>query len=190
MMRMGHRSHQLPIATAGYGNNEQGFWNWFWTDMANNLKDYPNAIFEAWNEPGESAATSTQYPAGYMTYLTTMYNAIRATGSTNLIMMQWTWAGTPTAMATTKHGQVRHQQRNPPNQHSIHNTLLLLRTNRPKLILGKRLRNTKNTSYKQAINSMGVTAPLVVNEEGSCLSSSPNKQNDYTWWQNLVLGTT
>ena len=34
---------------------------------------------------------------------------------------------------------------------------------------------------------MGVSAPLVINEEGSCLSSSSNKQNDYTWWQNLVL---
>jgi hypothetical protein len=34
---------------------------------------------------------------------------------------------------------------------------------------------------------MGVTAPLVVNEEGSCLTSSFNKQADYTWWQNLVL---
>ncbi len=47
---MGQRSYQF-LQDAGYGNNEQGFWNWFWTDMANNLKDYPNAIFEAWNEP-------------------------------------------------------------------------------------------------------------------------------------------
>jgi len=43
--------------------------------MANSLKTYPNAIFEAWNEPN-GASTSIITP-GYMTYLTTMYNAIR-----------------------------------------------------------------------------------------------------------------
>jgi hypothetical protein len=36
------------------------------------------------------------------------------------------------------------------------------------------------------INSMGVTAPLVVNEEGSCLSYSSNRQRDVTWWTNLL----
>ena len=39
------------LSDAGYGNNEAGFWSWFWADMATTLKDCPNAIFEAWNEP-------------------------------------------------------------------------------------------------------------------------------------------
>jgi hypothetical protein len=46
---------------------------------------------------------------------------------------------------------------------------------------------TLKTQVQTGINGMGVSAPLVINEEGSCLSSSPNKQNDYTWWQNLLL---
>ena len=33
---------------------------------------------------------------------------------------------------------------------------------------------------------MGVSAPLVINEEGSCLSSSSNVQNDYNWWNSLI----
>ncbi len=33
---------------------------------------------------------------------------------------------------------------------------------------------------------MGISAPLVINEEGSCLSSSGNSQNDYTWFGNLL----
>jgi hypothetical protein len=75
------------LSDAGYANNEQGFWNWFWTDIANNLKDYPNVIFDAWNEPNVGSDTD-MIPTGYMTYLQTMYNAVRSTGATNLIMMQ------------------------------------------------------------------------------------------------------
>jgi hypothetical protein len=37
-----------------------------------------------------------------------------------------------------------------------------------------------------AITSMGVTAPLVVNEEGSCLSRTSNRAQDVTWWTNLL----
>ena len=44
--------------------------------MANNLKDYPNAIFEAWNEP-QNTGTDPITPE-YLTYLTTMYNAVRS----------------------------------------------------------------------------------------------------------------
>ncbi|HEY9753771.1 MAG TPA: hypothetical protein V6C97_01275, partial [Oculatellaceae cyanobacterium] len=33
---------------------------------------------------------------------------------------------------------------------------------------------------------MGITAPLVVNEEGSCLSRSSNRARDVTWWTNLL----
>jgi hypothetical protein len=47
--------------------------------------------------------------------------------------------------------------------------------------------NGLKTQLQTGINSMGVTAPLVINEEGSCLSSSPNRQTDCTWWNNLVL---
>jgi len=61
--------------------------------MANALKAYPNVIFEAWNEPNANGASADTIPGtisiGYLGYLTMMYNAIRATGATNLIMMQW-----------------------------------------------------------------------------------------------------
>ena len=47
--------------------------------------------------------------------------------------------------------------------------------------------NTLKSELQKAVTSMGVTAPLVINEEGSCLAVSANKQNDYQWWQNIVL---
>ena len=62
--------------------------------MANNLKGYSNVIFEAWNEPDDGINVNPVLST-YMTYLTTMYNAIRGTGSTNLIFIQWTMGFIP-----------------------------------------------------------------------------------------------
>ncbi len=115
----GTRAASSYIASTGL--TEQAFWTTYWTSMANGLKAYPNVIFEAWNEPSGSSANTI--PSGYLSYLTTMYNAIRAAGSTNLIMMQWqpgwepnaglnlSWAsqintalgGNPTNMVYTTH---------------------------------------------------------------------------------------
>ncbi len=85
--------------------------HWFWTDMANNLKNYPNAIFEAWNEPGWNGGDTEPIPAGYMTYLQTMYSAIRATGSTNLIIMQWHMGWNPNGYGRTLGWVIRRKQR-------------------------------------------------------------------------------
>jgi len=174
------------LSAAGYGGNEQAFWQWFWTDMANNLKNYPNAIFEAWNEPGWGGGDTEALPTGYMTYLQTMYSAIRATGSTNLIFMQWRMGWNPNNYGGTL-GWVSDVN------NKIHPTNLAYTTHfyyyAPTDLSSYWAKdyNTLKTQIQTAINSMGVSAPLVINEEGSCLSSSPNKQNDYTWWQNLIL---
>ncbi len=176
---------------ASTGLSEQAFWTSFWTSMANGLKAYPNVIFEAWNEPGDNSGGNT-IPSGYLSYLTTMYNAVRSAGSTNLIMMQWqpgwepngwgqnlSWAsqintalgGSPSNMVYTTHFYYYAPSNlasywNDPSQFegatSLANCLQLLQA------------------------SMGVNAPLVINEEGSCLSSSSNAQNDYTWFGNVL----
>ncbi len=176
---------------ASTGLTEQDFWTQFWTAMANELKTYPNVIFEAWNEPCDNTGGNT-IPAAYLSYLTTMYNAVRNAGSTNLIMMQWqpgwepngwgsnlSWAaqintalgGNPTNMVYTTHfyyyapSNLASYWDDPSGFHgatSLTNCLQLLQT------------------------SMGVNAPLVINEEGSCLLSSSNPQNDYTWWNSLL----
>ncbi|MCL5949549.1 MAG: glycoside hydrolase family 5 protein, partial [Candidatus Bathyarchaeota archaeon] len=174
------------LSAAGYGNNEQGFWQWFWTDMANNLKSYPNVIFEAWNEPGWNGGDTEPIPAGYMTYLQTMYSAIRGTGATNLIFMQWRMGWSPNNYGGTL-GWVSDVN------NAIHPTNLVYTTHfyyyAPTDLSSYWAKDyaTLKTQIQGAINGMGVNAPLVINEEGSCLSSSPNKQNDYTWWQNLIL---
>jgi hypothetical protein len=163
------------LKDAGYGSNEQAFWSWFWTDMANNLKDYPNAIFEAWNEPNVGSDTDA-IPAGYMTYLQTMYTAIRQTGASNIVMMQWHMGWQPNGYGNTLAwaSQI---------DNAIHPVNIVYTTH------FYYYAPTDLTSYwatDQAIASMGVSAPLVINEEGSCMSSSQNRQNDLTWWTNLV----
>ena len=174
------------LQAAGYGSNEQGFWQWFWTDMANNLKNYPNAIFEAWNEPGYNGGDTEPIPAGYMTYLQTMYSAIRATGATNMIFMQWRMGWQPNNYGGTL-GWVSDVN------NAIHPTNIAYTTHfyyyAPTDLSSYWAKDyaTLKSQIQTAVTSMGVSAPLVINEEGSCLSSSPNKQNDYAWWQNLIL---
>jgi hypothetical protein len=173
------------LSDAGYANNEQGFWSWFWTDMANTLKDYPNAIFDAWNEPNMGSDVD-MIPAGYMTYLQTMYNAIRSTGATNLIMMQWHMGWFPNGYGNSLSWCKQISDAIPGASNIVYTTHLYYYA------------PTDLTSYwatdyaglkaqlQTGIDSMGITAPLVVNEEGSCLQYSSNRARDVTWWTNLL----
>jgi hypothetical protein len=65
----------------GYINTPQDFVN-FWADIANNLKGYPNVIFEFWNEPTTTNETL------WMSTVQQCIGAIRSTGATNVILVQ------------------------------------------------------------------------------------------------------
>jgi hypothetical protein len=172
------------LADAGYGNNEAGFWNWLWTDMGNTFKDYPNVIFDAWNEPNVGLDNDA-IPSGFMTYLQTMYTAIRSTGSTNLIMMQWHMGWFPNG-----YGNDLSWVKQIDN--TIHPTNVVYTTHFY-YYAPSDLTSYWATDYAglkaqvhTAINSMGIVAPLVINEEGSCLAYSSNQARDVTWWINLL----
>jgi hypothetical protein len=175
------------LSAAGYSGNEQGFWQWFWTDMANNLKNYPNAIFEAWNEPGYNGGDTEPIPASYMTYLQTMYTAIRGTGSTNLIFYQWHMGWMPNGWGATLGwaSDINKALNNPTN--IVYSTHFYYYAPSDNTAYWATDYATLKTQVQTAINGMGVSAPLIINEEGSCLSYSKNVQNDYTWWSNLIL---
>jgi hypothetical protein len=176
---------QQFLNDAGYAGNEQAFWSWFWSDMATTLKDCPNAIFEAWNEPQPGTDTDP-IPSSYMTYLQTMYSAIRGTGSNHLIMMQWHMGWMPNGYGSTLGWAKQIND-------AIHPTNIAYTTHfyyhAPSDLSSYWATDyaTLKTQIQSGINGMGVTAPLVINEEGSCLIASSNRQADYTWWQNLVL---
>ncbi len=57
----------------------------YWSSVASVLKNYPNAIFEIWNEPHGDDAAMTQFFGVQQQVI----NAIRATGAQNIIMAQW-----------------------------------------------------------------------------------------------------
>ncbi|MCL2359968.1 cellulase family glycosylhydrolase [Candidatus Bathycorpusculum sp.] len=177
---------QRFLSDAGYANNELAFWQWFWADMANNLKDYPNAIFEAWNEP-QIGADNTPIPSAYLQYLQTMYNAIRGTGSNHLIMMQWRVGWFPNGYGNTLSWTKQISDAIPTATNLIYTTHLYYYAPTDLTPYWATDYNTLKTQLQSGINSMGVNAPLVINEQGSCLTSSRNRQNDYTWWQNLLL---
>ena len=152
--------------------------------MANNLKSYPNAIFEAWNEPDDGTSRSP-VPSGYMSYLTTMYSAIRGTGATNLIFMQWDMGYVPNFNDLSWANQISSAIPNSANLvFTFHNYrhAPYFNTN-----WGTDY-NTVKSQLQSAVQSMGVNAPLVDNEAGSCMSyvASNDVQNELNWWDALV----
>jgi hypothetical protein len=70
-------------------SDEMTAWKTWWTSVANRLGQYSNAIFEMWNEPENEQAP-------YYNYMINSYQAIRATGSTNMIFMQYYMGLVPT----------------------------------------------------------------------------------------------
>jgi hypothetical protein len=56
-----------------------------WTSVANTLKGYPNVMFELWNEPNGDAEAE----ASWFNVTQQCINAIRGTGSTSIIVVQW-----------------------------------------------------------------------------------------------------
>lgn len=62
--------------------DEMTAWRTWWTSVANRLGQYSNVIFEMWNEPENDQQA-------YFNYMINAYQAIRATGSTNMVFMQY-----------------------------------------------------------------------------------------------------
>jgi hypothetical protein len=69
---------------------ELGAWQMWWTSIASRLGQYPNVIFEMWNEPDDDTTTAASPEAtAYFNYCCQSYRTIRAMGNNNLIFMQW-----------------------------------------------------------------------------------------------------
>lgn len=64
----------------------------FWVSIANELKDYPNVLFELWNEPHiKEGYTWEEMREGWKNVTQWCINAIRATGAENIIVASWSW---------------------------------------------------------------------------------------------------
>jgi hypothetical protein len=167
----------------GTGLSEQEFWRQFWTALANSLGSYPNAIFEAYNEPqntGTDAITS-----GYLTYLTTMYNAVRAVTTQNLIFMQWQMGLIPTYNDLSWCQQI--STAIPDASNIVYTT----HAYRHAPYFNQQWATTSSgvlTQLSSAVQSMGVSAPLVINEAGSAQNAvgTSDKQNELNWWTGLI----
>ncbi len=85
-------SQQNPLPYPPYNNGDDNtiisstndFVN-LWISVASELKDYPNVIFELWNEPNGNADAQ----ASWFNVTQQCITAIRGTGATNLIVVQW-----------------------------------------------------------------------------------------------------
>ena len=176
-------NYMLSINSGG----ETQAWNTWWTSVVNNLGQYPNVIFEMWNEPddGSNSATSAAATA-YFNYAIQTYETIRSAGNTNLIFMQWhmglipTWTqldwvpqlynklqstigSTPVNVAFTTH-PYRYSPY-PNTQWATTYTAVQAQLNAPNMV--------------PATRSNGVNVPLVFNEMGVCQTVADNQELSY-----------
>jgi sugar phosphate isomerase/epimerase len=77
--------YQTSAGASSVISSKQDFIDW-WADVANELKDYDNVLFEIWNEPKVDSAAAAQEYFGVQQQV---IDAIRATGAENLILAQW-----------------------------------------------------------------------------------------------------
>ena len=64
----------------------------FWRSVARELKDYPNVIFEIWNEPCNSASSNKTSEEAFMDWMNAWnlcVDAIREEGATQPVIFQW-----------------------------------------------------------------------------------------------------
>jgi hypothetical protein len=77
----------LPWADGnGLINNSSDFVN-LWINVADILKDYPNVLFEFWNEPNAGGDPTAE--ASWFNTTQQCINALRGIGVANLIVVQW-----------------------------------------------------------------------------------------------------
>lgn len=189
-------TQQAFITSTGYAT-EGAFWTAFWSAMATSLRAYPNAIFEAWNEPADQDTSPNTVTPGYLSYLTTMYDAIRSTGSTNLIFMQYQvgWEPNGWGMNIAWAGQITAAIGSPTNlaftTHIYYYSPADLTNYWDSNGLDSDAGGIPDTAaqlqtiFTNLKSSMGVSAPLVFNEAGDCSYYATDITNDYTWWNNF-----
>ena len=195
--------------------DEMKAWQIWWTNVADKLGAYPNVIFEMWNEPDDGTNTaSSPTAAAYFNYTIQSYQAIRATGSMNLIFMQWHAGLIPTYNDLTWVPQLYNQLKNSINTNPVNvafTTHPYRRAPVPNLQWA-----TTYTGVQAQLNqpnmipitrSNGVDVPLVFNEMGvmsdptvysndfypagqqpeSSLSFTLKMNNELSFWNAILL---
>lgn len=174
-------------AATAYLNNtglsEQEFWRQFWTQIANDLKTYPNVIFEAYNEPQNTGTDNITQ--SYLTYLKTMYSAVRSVTSQNLIFMQWQAGFIPNYNDLSWCSQI--SKAIPKAVNLVYTT----HAYRHSPFFNWQWGNTTAQVTSQltaAVKTMGVSAPLVINEAGCCMNhvTVRDTPSEYAWWTALI----
>jgi hypothetical protein len=175
---------------SGVINSVSDFVN-VWTSVANTLKGYPNVMFELWNEPNGDAAAE----ASWFSVTQQCINAIRGTGSTSIIVVQW---GSNTYLdfqnynnASSTSGSMDWASSNPLND-SINNIVYSTH------LYSDGFYDSSNNyvlkySYSDMLWALNVTGllslasqhPVWIGEIGCNLWAS-NMNDEYAWYSNTL----
>lgn len=173
---------KCTVYLQGTGLSEEDYWHQFWTQVATDLQTYPNVIFEAYNEPQNTGVDNIT--EGYLAYLKIMYNAVRNVTRDNLIFMQWQAGYIPTYNDLSWCQQISDAL--PDAVNLVYTT----HAYRHSPYFNPQWGTTPQEVTAQlsaAIETMGVNAPLVINEAGSCQNTiTPyDLTNELNWWSSL-----
>ncbi len=190
--RVGAASLPYPPYDSGNGviNSVSDFVN-VWTSVANTLKCYPNVMFELWNEPNGDAEAE----ASWFSVTQQCINAIRGTGSTSIIVVQW---GSDTYLdfqnystASTTASSMDWASSNPLND-TINN--IVYSTHLYSSGFYDSLNNyVQKYSYSDMLWALNITGllslasqhPVWVGEIGCDLWAS-NMSDEYAWYSNTL----
>ncbi|MCW4004732.1 MAG: cellulase family glycosylhydrolase [Candidatus Bathyarchaeota archaeon] len=158
--------------------NEITAWRMWWTSVVERLGKYPNVIFEMWNEPDNDKQA-------YYNYMINAYQAIRATGNTNLIFMQYYLGLVPGYNELTWVPEFHNQLKNALGKEPLnvaYTTHPYRRAPYPNLVWSTTCQGVKQqlsaATMIPATRSNGIDVPLVFNEMGVMLEPSMYS-NDY-----------
>jgi hypothetical protein len=178
--------------------NEMTAWQMWWTSVANKLGQNNNVIFEMWNEPDDGSNTaSSAEAAAYFNYMIQSYQAIRATGSQNIIFMQWHMGLVPTWTDFSWVPQLYNQLKSTINTAPI-NVAFTAHPYRhapyPNLQWATTYSGVKaqlnDPGMIPATRSNGIDVPVVFNEMGVCMNAgygtSDPLSNEYGFWSALL----
>ena len=174
-------------------HDEMKAWQSWWTNAANRLGNYSNVIFEMWNEPDDGTVTADSVEAqSYFNYSIQSYEAIRATGATNLVFMQWHAGFSPSGPDLTWIPQLYNQLKNTLKMDPV-NVAFTAHPYRRGPIPNLQWATTYSGVQSQLIQpnmipvtrSNGIDVPLVFNEMGVMKDPSVYDNNFFPEGQQL-----
>lgn len=179
-----------PGEIAIFPDGKQSFVN-YWANVANELKTYPNVIFELYNEPNNMGFENqtTMVRADWFDACQKAITAIRNTGSENIIEVQWWWGSAPGTLYDARLMWVEDYPLTDPENNILYSTHLYRcfynPTWGPCYNYTECLNGMINCQFEYVVKTLN--KPLIIGEMGvNMFYSGTDLQHELDWARNVL----